>query len=144
MGIRRDQWDCKKMTSQENISSRGGYNSSFHYLLLLPDNAGQSFKKFLLYFRNKDIGKLDLAISDTILRKEFFRRLGYFYEKRKITSAGEFKMIANRSVSLVTCKTLPDLSISKQIFSITFCQCINTNKHTLQILKIAWYYYLAC
>ena len=108
------------MTSQENISSRGGYNSSFHYLVLLPDNAGQSFEDFLLYFRSKDIGKLDLAISEIILRKEFFRRLGYFYEKRIITCFGEYRMIANRGVSLVTCVTVPDLSISKRIFSYHF------------------------
>ena len=82
---------------------RSGYKSSLHYLALQPGHSGLSFEDFLLYFANKDIGKLDIAISETILRDVFFKRLGSFYRNNKITCSDEFKMVAKRGLSLSTC-----------------------------------------
>ena len=80
------------------------YKSSLHYLALLPGHSGLSFEEFLYYFSNKDIGKLDLAISETILRDAFYKRLGSYYNKNKITCFGEFKMIINRNLSIEKCE----------------------------------------
>ena len=82
---------------------KSGYKSSLHYLALQPGHSGLSFENFLLYFTNNDIGKLDLAISETILRNVFLIRLGSFYRKNKITCVEEFKMVALRGLSLSTC-----------------------------------------
>ena len=86
------------------------YKSTLHYIALKPSHAGLSFEEFLLYFSNKDIGKLDIAISETILRDAFYKRLGSYYNNNKITCLDEFKMIANRSVSIVKCQAF-ELSI---------------------------------
>ena len=91
---------------------RSDYKSSFHYLALQPGHSGLSFDEFLLYFSNKDIGKLDLAISETILRDAFHKRLPYFYQYNSIACLDEFKMIANRRLGLKRCKA-PNMSISK-------------------------------
>ena len=82
---------------------KDNYKSSLHYLALQPGHSGHSFEEFLLYFSNKDIGKLDLAISETILRVAFHKRLGSFYYNKKITCLEEFKMIANRNVVIEKC-----------------------------------------
>ena len=84
--------------------------SSLHYLALQPGHSGLSFEDFLLYFSNKDIGKLDLAISETILRDAFHERLGSFYNQNEITCMGEFRMIAKRGVFLDECQA-PGVSI---------------------------------
>ena len=89
---------------------RDNYKSSLHYLALQPGYSGFSFEDFLLYFSNKDIGKLDLAISETILRDAFYIRLGSFYTYNQLTCLGEFMMIASRNVSVDKCEA-PDVSI---------------------------------
>ena len=91
---------------------RSDYKSSLHYLALQPSQSGLSFEEFLLYFSNKDIGRLDLAISETILRDAFHKRLSLFYDNNRITCLDEFKMIATRSVSLKKCHA-PYVSIGK-------------------------------
>ena len=85
-------------------------SSSLHYLALQHRHAGLSFEDFLLYFSNKDVGKLDLAISETILRDAFHQRLGSFYNHHAITCIGEFTMISNRKVLLERCEA-PEVSI---------------------------------
>ena len=64
---------------------RSDYKSILHYLALQPSSSGLSFDEFLLYFSNKDIGKLELAISESILRDAFLKRLGLFYNHNEIT-----------------------------------------------------------
>ena len=91
---------------------KDNYKSSLHYLALQPGHSGLSFEDFLLYFSNKDIGKLDLAISETILRTAFHKRLGSFYNQYIISCLGELRMLANRKVSIGMCDA-NHLSISK-------------------------------
>ena len=83
---------------------RANYKSILHYLVLQPSHSGLSFGEFLLYFSNKDIGKIDLTISETILRDAFHQRLGSFYNNNEITCFGEFMMIAKNGVSLEICR----------------------------------------
>ena len=107
---------------------RGDYKSSLHYLALQPGHSGVSFEDFLLYFSNKDIGKLDLAISETILRNAFHKRLGLFYNHNIITCLGEFKLICTRNLSIQKCNCsglfdkctvpIPDVSIG---IIVNFC-----------------------
>ena len=97
--------------------SRDDYKSSFHYLALQPGHSGLSFEYFLLYLSNKDIGKLDLAISEPIFRDAFYKRLGSFYNYNEITCLEEFKLIANRSVSVEKFQA-PNVSIGN-----TNCRC---------------------
>ena len=85
------------------MATRDDYKSSLHYLVLQPANSGLSFEGFLLYFTNKNIGKLDIAISETILRDAFHKRLGYFYNHNKITCHGEFELLARRSMPVERC-----------------------------------------
>ena len=89
---------------------RSDYKSSLYYLFLQPSHSGLSFEDFLLHFSNKDIGKLDLAISETILRDAFYQRLGSFYNRNIITCQDEFKMIVNRNLSIEKCDA-PNVSI---------------------------------
>ena len=91
---------------------RSDYKSSFHYLALQPSHSGLLFDEFLLYFSNKDIGKLHLAISETVLRDAFHKRLGSFYDTNIISCWDEFKMIVNRCIFLEKCNA-PNLLISK-------------------------------
>ena len=91
---------------------RSDYKSSLHYLALQPGHSGLLFEDFLLYSSNKDIGKLDLAISETILRDSFHNKLGSYYNHNEITFLEEFKMIVNRGVSIVKCDA-PKVSIGK-------------------------------
>ena len=101
---------------------KSDYKSSLHYLALQPSHSGLSFEEFLLFFLNKDIGKLDLAISETVLRDAFFGRLGSFYNSTDITCNGEFKMVANLNVSLEKIAA-PKVSIGKQhlLFLLFYC-----------------------
>ena len=85
------------------MALKNDYKSSLHYLVLQPGHSGIFFEEFLLFFSNKDIGKLDITISETILRNAFHQRLGSFYNKNIITCMGEFKMIANNLVPLEKC-----------------------------------------
>ena len=105
------------------------YKSSLHYLALQPSQSGLSFEEFLLYFRNKDIGKLDLAISETILRDSFHKRLGSFYNNKEISCLGEFKIISNRRVSLERCEA-STVSISK-LFRLVTSSCLKLNSNLL-------------
>ena len=89
---------------------RSNYKSSLHYLALQPGHSGLSFEDYLLYFSNKDIGNLDIAISEINLRDAFHQRLGSFYNNNIITCFGEFKMISNRNVPVVKCHA-PEVSI---------------------------------
>ena len=91
------------------------YKSSLHYLALQPGHSGISFEVFLLYFSNKDIGRLDLAISETKLRDAFYKRLGSFYNHNEITCLYEFRMIVNRNVALERCQA-PDVSIGNSYY----------------------------
>ena len=95
------------------------YKSSLHYLVLQLGHSGLSCEEFLLYFSNKDIGKLDLAISETVLRDAFHKRLGSFYNRNKMTCFGEFKMITNRNASLEKCNA-PEVSIGIIIFCFVY------------------------
>ena len=87
----------------QRMASRDDYKSSLHYLVLQPVNSGLSFEGFLLYFTNKDVGKLDLAISETTLRDAFNKRLGSFYNHNKISCPGEFEWISCRKLSIERC-----------------------------------------
>ena len=89
--------------TSQRMASRGDYKSSLHYLVLLPANSGLAFEGFLLYFTNKNIGRLDLAISETILRDAFHKRLGSFYNHNSITWPKELVWISSRSVSVERC-----------------------------------------
>ena len=91
---------------------RSDYKSSFHYFALQPGHSGLSFEEFLCYFSNKDIGKLDIAISETVLRDAFYKRLGSFYNYNEITCFDEFRLIANRNVSICRCEA-PQISFGK-------------------------------
>ena len=90
----------------------GDYKSSLHYLALQPGHSGLSFEQFLLYFKNKDIGKLDIATSETILRDAFHKRLSSFYNKNEISCLDEFRMIMKNDFSLEKCQA-PSLSIGR-------------------------------
>ena len=83
---------------------KSDYKSILHYLALQSGHSGLSFEDFLLYFTNKNIGKLDLAISETILRDAFHKRLGSFYNSNIITCIFEFKMIVKRNLSIEKCE----------------------------------------
>ena len=93
---------------------RSDYKSSLHYLALKPGHSGLSFEEFLQYLSNKDIGKLDLAISETILRDAFHKRLGSFYNCNLISCIGEFKIIVNHHISIIKCD-VPEVSVGKTI-----------------------------
>ena len=93
---------------------RDNYKSCLHYLALRP-HSGLSFEEFLLHFSNKDIGKLDIAISETILRDTFHKKLASFYNNNNIiTCLGEFKMITNHSIGLEKCEAI-EISIGKYL-----------------------------
>ena len=94
---------------------KDNYKSSLHYLALQTAHSGLSFEEFLLYFSNKDIGKLDLAISETSLRQAFYESLGSFYNHYIISCLGELRMLANRKVSIGMCDA-NHLSISKILY----------------------------
>ena len=100
----------------ESETLNAGYNSSLHYLVLQPGHSG-FVEEFLLYFSNKDIGKLDLSISEKSLRHVFHQRLASFYKHKSITCLGEFRMIVNRKISVMIINAF-NLSISKLII---FC-----------------------
>ena len=91
---------------------RDNSKSSLHCLALQPGHSGLSFKEFLLYFSNKDIGKLDLAISEKSLRETFHQRLDSFYNTNIISCFGEFRMIAKGGVLLEKCEAA-NVSIGK-------------------------------
>ena len=95
---------------------KDNYKSTLHYLALHPGHSGLSFEEFLLYFSNKDIGKLDLAISEPFLRDAFHQRLGSFYNNKVISCICELKMVAKRKVSLEKCHAR-HLSLSKIMFT---------------------------
>ena len=88
------------------------YKSILHYLALQPPRIGLSFEEFLLFFTHKDIGKLDVAISETLLRNTFHERLGSFYNSNEISCLGEFKFIINFNLALVKCDA-SELSIGR-------------------------------
>ena len=104
----------KKMSVTED-------KSALHYLALQPGHSGLSFEEFLLYFLNKDIGKLDLAISETILRDAFHKRLGSFYNNHEISCVGEFRMISKVGVLLALCQA-PKVSIGESVHHYSFIQ----------------------
>ena len=85
------------------MALKSDYKSSLHYLALQPNNLEHPFDEFLLYFSNKDIGRLNLAISETILRNEFIKGLNLFYKNNEITCQDEFKMIVNHNISFEKC-----------------------------------------
>ena len=119
---------------------RSDYKSILHYLVLQPSSSGLSFDEFLLYFSNKDIGKLDLAIPESILRDAFLKRLAYFYNNNRITCFEELRMIANRHVSIEKCHA-PEVSIGAFVFVYYKCLKVNfyfviiDNKKTEKILS---------
>ena len=96
---------CKLMNEKTTKMQESEYKSSLHYLALQPSHSGLSFEEFLLYFTNKDIGRLDLAISETILRDAFHQRLGYYYNRYIISCFDELKMIVNRAVCVEKCES---------------------------------------
>ena len=108
------------------MESRSLYKSIFHILVLEPGSSGLSFEQFLYYLTNKDIKVLDLAISETILRVEYYKRLGSFYNYNIVTCNDEFKMIVSRGVSfekfngpvVFICKLLP-------LYLLFYLICIN-------------------
>ena len=93
---------------------RRDYKSILHYLVLQPGHSGLSFEDFLLYFSNNDMGKLDLTISETILRNAFHQRLGSFYNSNEITCIEEFKLLSDRNVSIQKCLA-PEMRISMSV-----------------------------
>ena len=89
---------------------RCDYKSILHYLALQPGHSGISFEEFLLYFTNKNIGKLNRAISETIVRDAFHKRLGSYYSHMEISCFEEFRMATYNNISLERCKA-PIVSI---------------------------------
>ena len=81
------------------------YSSSLHYILLQPSNSGFSFitEKFLLFLSNKDIGKLDITLSDKDMRRAFYSRLGSYYSFNDIHYKGELEFLAKRNIALTRC-----------------------------------------
>ena len=94
---------------------RSDYTSSFHYIVLQPSHAGFSFEDFLRFFVNKDIGKLDLAISDTNLRDAFHKRLGSFYDQNEISCVEELVLVSNRKHLSIVKFQAPSLSIFSKL-----------------------------
>ena len=84
------------------MSDRLGYKSSLHYLLLQPNASGFSviIEQFLLFFSNKDIGKLDITLSETCLRQVFFAGLGHYYTINEIKDRNEIVLLAKRKVPM--------------------------------------------
>ena len=85
------------------MASRSDYKSSLHYLILHPASSGLALEYFLLYFTNKNIGRLDLAISETILRDAFHKRLGSFYKVNYILWSEELDWISRRNTPIDRC-----------------------------------------
>ena len=97
----------KEQESAEELKNK----SVLHYLALQHSQAGLSFEESLLsYLKPNDIGKLDIAISETSLRKEFHNHLHAYYNKNKINSVDELKFIVKRRLSLEKL-TAPRISI---------------------------------
>ena len=81
------------------------YSSSLHYILLQPHNSGFSFitQQFLLLLSNKDIGKLDITLSDKEMRQAFHSRLGSYYSSNDIKYKGELEFLVKRNIALTRC-----------------------------------------
>ena len=85
------------------MASRSDYKSSLHYLVLQPASSGLALEYFLLYFTNKNIGRLDLALSETTLRDAFHKRLGSFYKDNSILWPEELDWISGRNMPIDRC-----------------------------------------
>lgn len=79
---------------------KNSYKSSLHYLVLQSSHSGLSFEDFLLYFSNRDIGKLNSLTCETVLRDALRERLSSFYSNNKVTSEEEFRLVAACNVVL--------------------------------------------
>ena len=68
-------------------------------------NSGFSFitEQFLLLLSNKDIGKLDISLSDEDMRRAFYSRLGSYYSFNDIKYKGELEFLAKRNIALTRC-----------------------------------------
>ena len=53
---------------------------------------------------NKDICKLDIALSELKLRKTFNKKVGIFYDNNSIYHKSELARIVKRNISLTKCK----------------------------------------
>ena len=60
-------------------------------------------KLFFPYLSNQDISKLDLALTDINLRKEFFKGVSEFYLVNNIYSIEELKWIVIKNVNMIKC-----------------------------------------
>ena len=72
-------------------------SKSYKVLKLLLQPLGDLF---FPYLTNRDLGKLDSAISDTALRKFYFKEAGTFYSINFIESIDEFAWIIKRRIPL--------------------------------------------
>lgn len=85
-----------------------GYKSALHYVLLRPFESGFPFRAvfphttdcFLLFLTNKELGLLDIALSERAVRKAFHDQLGYYYFYDNITCEGELSMLAKRHIEI--------------------------------------------
>ena len=103
----------------QEMDLKDSYQSILHYLILQPKHSGTSLGSFLLYFTNKDISKLHLALSETPLRDAFYQSLGSFYNKNTITCTSELNSISNHSLVLEKCNA-PRVSIGKSRYNFEF------------------------
>ena len=91
----------QKMDKEQKVTDELKDKSVLHYLALQHSQSGLSFEESLLsYLTPKDIGKLDIAISEAPLRKGFHNCLPSYYNKTKVNSIDELKLIVNRRLSL--------------------------------------------
>ena len=79
------------------------------------------------YLSNREISKLDRAITEILLRKVFFSQVGQFYEKKNIMSKGELDWILSRNIKLTSCH-VAFTSRSKFIIVLQCCLLLTSNE----------------
>ena len=79
-----------------------GYESALHYILLQPLESGFSYLTdgFLRFLTNKELGLLDIALSDKTMRKAFHEQAGYYYCYYNMSCEGELDMLVNRQIQI--------------------------------------------
>lgn len=81
------------------------YKSALHYILLQPLDSGFSdvTDDFLLLLSNKEIGLLDIALSEKVLRDSFFEKAGNYYYYNDISCPSELELVVNRKIAVKRC-----------------------------------------
>ena len=93
----------KESTEIEGYTSyHAGYQSALHYILLQPLESGFSYLTdgFLRFLTNKELGLLDIALSDKAMREAFHEQAGYYYCYYNISCDGELDMLVDRQIQI--------------------------------------------